>query len=438
MSTESITAFVAEFLQFCDDQVARRTWVDWVFYFAPVMVFLELPRYYLPMLGLIVCRWLKLPRVDRAQREAFMKRAPMVSVVIAGRNEEEAIEGSIRSLLEQDYPNFEVIVIDDGSEDRMYEIASRYARQGKIRLIKNAAERGRAGRPSATNMGVRLANGEFIVSLDADTSYDRTMLRHLIAPMADPRIGVVAGNVLPENTDVNLITRLQTIEYAMGIDINKQWTAMLGTTVQASGAIGCFRRSAVLDIGCWEQELAEDSDISLRMIKVGWRIAFAPEAVARTDVPDTWGVLSRQRARWDRGGLRTLFKKHTRLLRPSSGGLVFAIELYSQLFFFLLVTLAYPIYLVWLITHGLFLAVFVLGISAGIYAVLSVLSIGAIAILSDRIPQPWKLVGAALLLPAYKGCLRWVRLRAFLEEFLQVGTEDGYLPTTAWANTRRF
>jgi cellulose synthase/poly-beta-1,6-N-acetylglucosamine synthase-like glycosyltransferase len=402
------------------------------------MVFLELPRYYLPMLGLLICRWLRLPRVDEVRRTAFLARAPLVSIVIAGRNEEEAIEGSIRSLLEQDYPNFEVIVIDDGSDDRMHEIASRYSRRGQIRLIKNASSRGRSGRPSATNMGVRLANGEFIVSLDADTSYDRTMLRHLIEPLADPRIGVVAGNVLPENTDKNLLTRLQTIEYAMGIDINKQWTAMLGTTVQASGAIGAFRRSAVLDVGCWEQELAEDSDISLRMIKAGWKIAFAPEAVARTDVPDTWGVLSRQRARWDRGGLRTLFKKHTRLLRPSAGGLVFSIELFSQMFFFLLVTLAYPIYIVWLLTKGLFLAFFVLGISAGIYSVLSILSIGAISVLSDRIPRPWALLGAALLLPAYKGCLRWVRLRAFLEEFLQIGTEDSYLPTTAWANTRVF
>ncbi|HEX6810793.1 MAG TPA: glycosyltransferase [Planctomycetota bacterium] len=410
----------------------------WFLWFAPAVLFLEIPRYYLPLLWAVVMRLLGRDRPRPAPRHGPQPRKPLVSVVVAGRNEAPTIGLCVRTLLEQDYPNLEILVIDDHSDDRTSAEVRPYTRGGKVRLVRNNSDRGRAGRPSASNLGLRLARGEILVSLDADTTFDRHLVSALVAQFANREVGVVAGNVLIRNWRDSTVARLQALEYAVAIDINKRWTDTRRATLQASGAVGAFRRQALVDIGGWEQQLAEDTDVSLRMIKAGWRLRFARDAVARTDCPTTLRQVARQRFRWDRGGLRAFFKKHYRLLDPRIAGFWFSFELLTEFLFAVVATLVYPVYLGWLFWQNAAVAVFVLLVCLVGYMFLSLLAVAAVAFCVPHVEKPWSLAGAALWTPLYKEALRWVRLRATLCEILRIKYEDTFLPESAWVYAPRY
>ena len=438
MTPDTLAAQLSFWLDALGAELLARHPLEWLALFVPILLFVEVPRYHLPLVGLLLARWRGHPRHDARARAGILRRAPLVSLVIAGRNEGETIDAAIRSALDQDYPNFEVLVIDDSSEDDMHAIASRWARRGHIRLIRNSGGTGRAGRPVASNLGLRLANGEFLVSVDADTSFDRSMIRRMIEPFADPRVGFVAGNLVIRNRDRNWLTRMQALEYGLSISAHKRWTDLFGSTLQASGALGAFRRSALCAIGGWDAELAEDTDLSQRTVKAGYRGAFAPEAVAMTNAPERLSVLAKQRDRWDRGGIRTYFRKHRRLLGVPNGGLHYTKELWSELVFFVLTSVVYPLYLLWLISQGWVTWLVILAASTAGYALLSLASLALLARIEHRIERPWTLVPAALSFPFYSSVLRWVRVRAFFRELLQTRYEDSFLPDSAWANAPRF
>jgi cellulose synthase/poly-beta-1,6-N-acetylglucosamine synthase-like glycosyltransferase len=437
--------------------VAYDSWVDhwsvrmadsgpfeWLAFFAPVLL-LEVPQYYVP---LVATSWAKLTGrlgfedpgepASRSLRERASRRWPMVSVVVAGRNEASSIEACICSLVDQAYPNLEIIVVDDHSDDDTYKIAKRYAKKGVIRVIRNNEVLGRSGRPTASNLGLRFANGEILVSLDADTTFDKGLIEALVRPFDDPEIGVVAGNVLVRNRMTNLLTRIQTIEYAVSIDLHKRFSGIVGSTLQASGAIGAFRRSALIDIGGWDPELAEDGDICLRLVKAGWRVTFVAEAVALTDVPDKWKVIIKQRNRWDRGGYRAYFAKHGRLLMPSSSTRGYAYGMWGELIFSTVLPLLYPLYLVWLIGQGFALWSFVALTSTALYLVLAPLPLIAIAIVSTRTKDVGNLITASFAMPFYRSLMRWVKIRALLREIFRTKYEDSFLPDSAWKNAPRY
>lgn len=434
---DELSANLAHLVDVWGAEFRRRDFLDWVLMFGP-LIFLEVPKYYLPLIGVVIAKWLGFPRVDHMRRAAFLRAAPTVSVVVAGRNEAQTIGACLRSLLDQDYPELEIIVVDDASTDDTYEVAMRYAKRGNVRVIRNREPTGRAGRPSASNLGMRLANGEFIVSVDADTTFDRRLIENMIAPFHDSRVGVVAGNLMARNPNYNMVTRFQTLEYLTSIDLHKRWTDLFGRTLQASGALGAFRRAAIQKLGGWDPELAEDGDISLRMIKDGWRIAFAPDGVASTDLPDTWGMLRRQRVRWDRGGWRTYFSKHRRLLRPSVAGWGVAHGMAGELLFSNLLPLLYPFYLVWLLTLGFPIFLFIMGTSWLIYTALSFMPVISTTFMSRRVEQRASLSLAALMNPFYREFLRWIKIWAVLLELLRVDYEDSYLPDSAWTQAPRF
>ena len=428
--------WLSEGAAFAERELGSRSFFEWLFCFAPLLVLLEVPRYCLPALGLLFRR----VRGDKA--EAYTVRGrfpspPLVSVIVAGRNEEASIEGAIRSLLDQDYPAYEIIVVDDSSSDRTAEIVRRHASGGRIRFLRNEASRGRGGKPSALNMGMAVARGEFLVSVDADTRFARDMVRQVVAPLADGRIGVVAGNVKVRNAG-SLLTRLQSFEYSLAIDLYKRWTDRSASTLQASGAVAAFRVRALREIGGWSPELAEDTDVSLRMIKAGWRVAFAPRAVAWTDAPETLSELAAQRARWSRGGWRTFLLKHHRLMRPTRGRMSIAYELGCEMLFFVLGTFAVPLYLTWLAFQGVFSLLFVLLVTGAAYGALSLSLLALTRSVTEADARRRIGLAPALLMPLYMEWLRWVRLRALLAEFLLIGSEHPFLPRSAWAHKARF
>lgn len=431
---ESWIAYLSSQLARIATEIQAVGWGWWLLLTFPLLLFGDFLYYYVSsVLAAVITACRRDQEAANLERhQLFLERLPRVSVVIAGRNEAACIGNCIRSLRETGYPNLEIIFVDDSSDDDTYEVAAKFANRGEIRLFRNAADSGRGGRPSATNLGVRVATGEFIISGDADTTFDRDLIVHMIGPFCDPTVGVVAGNLKARNANVNLTTRMQAIEYLVGIGLGKRWTDIRGVTHQASGALGAFRRSAVESVGFWDAELAEDTDISLKVQRAGWRVKFAPRAIALTNVPESLRAVGRQRYRWDRGALRTFYHKHGSLVNPFQHRPAFAIELLLLYFFSTIAVLMFPVYVVVMLYWDPMKLLILLAMSYVFYLTGSMVATAAAVWISERRTQEWPLIFWSLLVPFYKEYLRWVRFDATVHELLRLNYEDSFLPSSAW------
>ncbi|NBW75572.1 MAG: glycosyltransferase [Sphingomonadaceae bacterium] len=248
-------------------------------------------------------------------------QAELVSVIIPAFNEERVIEASIRRILESDWPNIEVIVADDGSQDSTSAIVSAmFGEDPRVRLMTLV----NGGKASALNRALKQAQGSIIVALDADTQFERSCIGRLVRWFADPEIGAVAGNAKVGNR-VNLVTRWQAVEYVTAQNIERRALTRFDAIMVVPGAVGAWRRAALDMVGGYpEDTLAEDQDLTIAVQRCGWKVAYDEEAVAWTEAPETFAALAKQRFRWSFGTLQCLWK-HRRVLReghPSGLALV--------------------------------------------------------------------------------------------------------------------
>jgi cellulose synthase/poly-beta-1,6-N-acetylglucosamine synthase-like glycosyltransferase/peptidoglycan/xylan/chitin deacetylase (PgdA/CDA1 family) len=242
--------------------------------------------------------------------------APTVTVVVPAYNEERVVCRTVGSLLEQGYPGLEIVVVDDGSPDRTSEVLREtYGDHPQVRLFRKA----NGGKASALNFGVAEARGEVIVALDADTLFPAGTIAELVAPLADPKVGAVAGNAKVGNR-VNLVTRWQAIEYITSQNIDRRAFSLLNCITVVPGAVGAWRRTLIEEAGGFSgQTLAEDQDLTMAILRKGYRVAYADKAVGLTEAPDTLRLLFRQRFRWSYGTLQCAWKHRGALLRPRYG-----------------------------------------------------------------------------------------------------------------------
>lgn len=255
------------------------------------------------------------PRHTRRERDAAY--APRVSVIIPAYNEGRVIARTIRSVLAQSYPHLEVIAVDDGSTDETFTQAVGAADAAPLRVIRQA----NGGKASALNHGISKATGEIIVVIDADTILAPDAIRELVRPLADVRVGAVAGNAKVGNR-VNLVTRWQAVEYVTSQNLDRRAFVMLNCITVVPGAIGAWRRSAVEAVGGFRSDtLAEDQDLTLTLLRHGQRVALADRAVALTEAPETFAGLLKQRFRWSFGTLQCAWKHRAAFLRPRAGAL---------------------------------------------------------------------------------------------------------------------
>lgn len=243
---------------------------------------------------------------------------PTITVIVPAYREELVIVRTVESLLDQHYDGMEIVVVDDGSPDRTFEVTSEaFAGRSDVQVYRK--ENG--GKSSALNHGLRFARGEILVALDADTLFPAGSIAALVAPLADPKIGAVAGNAKVGNR-INLVTRWQAIEYITSQNLDRRAFALLNCITVVPGAIGAWRRDAVVKAGGFsDQTLAEDQDLTMTLLREGWRIAYADRAVALTEAPDTLRGLARQRFRWSFGTLQCAWKHRAAFLRPRYGAL---------------------------------------------------------------------------------------------------------------------
>lgn len=244
---------------------------------------------------------------------------PLVSVMVPAYNESVCIASSIRSIAALDYPNKEIVVIDDGSTDDTYWQAMEEAKRTRgveVRVLSQT----NGGKASALNRGIREARGSFVMCVDGDSNLAPQSLREGMRHFVDPTVVAVAGNVKVVNRR-NLLTWLQALEYVEGLNLVRSAQAFFRTVNIIPGPLGIFRREAVLDVGGYSTAtFAEDCDLTLTLLSRGWKIKYEPRAIAFTEAPEDLFPLLKQRYRWTRGILQAL-RKHRRMLVASGQGL---------------------------------------------------------------------------------------------------------------------
>ena len=220
-------------------------------------------------------------------------------------NEEAVIVSSIRRILASNWPNLEVLVLDDGSKDLTAQrVEEAFGANARVRLMRFP----NGGKARALNKGLVEAKGEIVVALDADTQFPPETIGRLARWFVDPKIGAVAGNALVGNR-VNLITRWQALEYVTAQNLERRALSALNVITVVPGAVGAWRRAAIESLGGFPDEtLAEDQDLTLAVQRAGWRVTFDAEARAYTEAPHTVKGLLKQRFRWSFGTLQCVWK----------------------------------------------------------------------------------------------------------------------------------
>ena len=255
---------------------------------------------------------------------------PRVTVLVPVYNEELVIVAAMRSLLALDYPSYDVLIVDDGSSDGTFALAS--ALQGdygdtSVRVVR----RRNGGKASALNTGIAIARTPFVLCMDGDSRLTPSTLRYAMRHFADPRVGAVAGNVKVVNR-TNLWTRLQALEYIEGLNLPRRAQGFMRAVNIIPGPLGVFRRDVLAAVGGYDTDTyAEDADLTLKVLTAGWHIAYEPRAIAWTEAPETLHDLIKQRYRWTRGILQALRKRSSWLASPKGGVVVWG-SLLAMLF----------------------------------------------------------------------------------------------------------
>lgn len=241
---------------------------------------------------------------------------PPVSVIIAAYNEARVINKTIATLLSSNYPDLDILVVDDGSkDDTAGVVTAAYGRDPRVTVIAKP----NGGKASALNLGIKQCRGEVIVALDADTVFDPETITKLVRHFADPAIGAVSGNVKVGNRN-NPLTIWQAVEYITSQNFDRRAFDLLNCITVVPGAVGAWRKDAVILAGLYSsQTLAEDTDLTFKIRKLGYRIVTDNTALAYTEAPDSLRDLAKQRFRWAFGTLQCLWKHRAALLNPRYG-----------------------------------------------------------------------------------------------------------------------
>jgi cellulose synthase/poly-beta-1,6-N-acetylglucosamine synthase-like glycosyltransferase len=292
--------------------------------------------------------------------------APPIALIAPAYNEELTIIASVEALLALHYPEFEVIVINDGSKDatlqrliehfglvpvqRYYEdaleskpVRGLYAAKDVPRLL--VIDKINGGKADAMNAGINLARAPLVCVIDADTLLEPDALIRVVRPFVDDPVRTVAvggtiriangcdingGRVLRGGLPRNLLAAVQVVEYFRAFLMARLGLSRMGTLMIISGAFGVFRRTAVLEVGGFSHNtVGEDMELvvklhrHMREHKRPYRIAYIPEPVSWTEAPESLKILGNQRARWQRGALETFRKHFDMFLNPKYGRIGF-------------------------------------------------------------------------------------------------------------------
>lgn len=388
---------------------------------------------------------------------------PLVTIIVPAYNEEYSIQKTLASIVESDYPNKEIIVVDDGSTDSTYSIAYAFSKRVIADAVKtrlsitqpivsdiaqtknndNAIDENNGnnltdakgsgdtknngvilftvlrkpngGKSSAINYALRFAKGEIAAVIDADSLVGREGIKEIIKYFQDPDVVAVGGNIKVINR-VNLLTYCQALEYLIGINLFKRAFDIFGVVMVVPGALGAFRKKTLMERGSYDNDtLTEDFDATIKALKTGKAVQASTYGVSFTEAPVTLKGLYRQRIRWNRGNMQTLIK-HRDVITTSRYGML---QKYG-----------YPLVLLTMVTQtflGLIVAAFIiLALVQGMWYFIAVsfliftgleFLLSAITIIMDQ--EDWKLaLVSPLFVIGYKQLTDFIIAKSILDVIL--------------------
>jgi cellulose synthase/poly-beta-1,6-N-acetylglucosamine synthase-like glycosyltransferase len=247
---------------------------------------------------------------------------PRVVVFVPCHNEEKVIAGSLDAILAADYPHecLTIVPINDRSTDGTADILEEYARVHRGLVVPYHRTDGRPGKAAALAEVSLQYDGEIHLVFDADYVPGPKLLKQLVAPFFDPEVGAVMGRVVPHNVGSGLLTRLLDLERAGGYQVDQQARMNLGLVPQYGGTVGGVRREALLSVGGWRSDtLAEDTDMTFRLVLRGWEVVYQNRSECYEEVPESWPTRIRQIKRWAQGHNQALRRYAVRLIgQPST------------------------------------------------------------------------------------------------------------------------
>lgn len=384
------------------------------------LFFIEIPRYLVFDYFILLLYYLKRFSQRHTYREAksrFWSESPLISILAPGKNEGKNIYKLVKSLEAQTYQNYEIIIVDDGSDDETPTIGRSLEKAGLIDLfIRNEV---RGGKASAANLALRYAKGKYILHLDADSSLDRNAIERIITRFyMDEEIGCVGGNLKVRNGDESLAATMQAIEYLMSISVGRIITSYLGIYRIISGAFGAFRTDVLKRIGGWDIGPGLDGDVTQKFRKMGYKVAFEDRAICLTNAPTSFGKLAKQRLRWNKSIVRFRLRKHIDVFLPTHNftwvNFFSSLEnvLFNVVFAFLWLA-----YMIDIIIHFPETLVFIIAIKLVIYTCINYLQFFVLLAISERWKQELKFLLYIPLKSIYNGYyMRIIRIMAYIKE----------------------
>jgi biofilm PGA synthesis N-glycosyltransferase PgaC len=248
--------------------------------------------------------------VEAAAAPPTLELYPMASVLIPAYCEEKVIVETLEWATAIDYPNYEVVVVDDASTDRTRELVRPFVEAGRVRLIAKDVNEGKA---MAMNDALPCLRGDIVLVMDADASPDPQVLRWMVPHFASARVAGVTGNPRVANRQT-FLAQLQLVEFTSIVSLLRRAQRIWGRILTMSGVVGAFRKSALYDVGCYSPEMAtEDIDMTWKLQRAAYDVRYEPRAVVWMRVPATLRSLIQQRRRWA-VGLSQVVRRHFDIL----------------------------------------------------------------------------------------------------------------------------
>lgn len=327
-------------------------------YIRLIMFILFVPLLVKYSLHLLVVPWYGIAN-KKMLEDNHKNYQPRVSFIIPAWNEEVGIINTIQSVLNSNYKKFELIIVNDGSTDKTGLMVKRFIDKYQGKILIRYFKKTNGGKSSALNLGIKKAEGEIIITSDADCAVDRYAIDNLVKYFSKKEVMAVAGNVRVGNNN-KIIGSIQKLEYFYGFYF-KRSDSILNSVYIVGGASAAYRKEIFKKLGYFDKEIiTEDIEYSTRILNAGYKIRYAPDAVFYTEVPSDINSLIKQRLRWKYGRLKTFFKyrnlffkmkgKHSKFL----SFIILPVALFAEiLLFFEIIFL--PIFFVYTFLSGDFM-----------------------------------------------------------------------------------
>jgi cellulose synthase/poly-beta-1,6-N-acetylglucosamine synthase-like glycosyltransferase/spore germination protein YaaH/peptidoglycan/xylan/chitin deacetylase (PgdA/CDA1 family) len=242
---------------------------------------------------------------------------PSVSVIVPAYNEQINAVRTIQSLLQQDYPNLQVVFVDDGSTDKTFDtVTEAFKDAPNVQVVTKK----NGGKATALNYGINICTSDYVVCIDADTQLKSDavseLMKKFVSTDSITPVGAVAGNVKVGN-EINMITHWQSIEYITSQNFDRRAFDLLNCITVVPGAIGAFKKAAVNEAGGFTSDtLAEDCDLTMRLHRKGYQVRNCTSAISYTEAPETMKQFLKQRFRWSFGVIQCFWKHRDALFNP--------------------------------------------------------------------------------------------------------------------------